>query len=118
MPMSPKSFRMHPKPKKQEKRYASRNTEYRHWYQLPAWKSIRRTIFERDNHLCQECLRKDILKPVKEHTTRDDVENQGHADHIVPHNGDWERFVDLDGIELLCARCHSRKTIKEQHGRN
>jgi 5-methylcytosine-specific restriction protein A len=32
------------------------------------------------------------------------------VDHVLPHQGDEERFWDEANHMALCARCHSRKT--------
>jgi 5-methylcytosine-specific restriction protein A len=56
------------------------------------------------------------MKPLLEHTTRRNTEQQGHADHVIPHKGDWSAFVNIDGIELLCHSCHSEKTAREMAG--
>lgn len=36
-----------------------------------------------------------------------------HADHIVPHRGDRQLFRDLLNLQLLCAKCHAEKTLRE-----
>lgn len=34
-----------------------------------------------------------------------------HVDHVVPHEGDVDRFWDEEGNwQSLCATCHARKT--------
>jgi 5-methylcytosine-specific restriction endonuclease McrA len=38
------------------------------------------------------------------------------ADHINPHDGDWNRFM-LDPLQSLCASCHSSaKAIIDKRG--
>jgi 5-methylcytosine-specific restriction enzyme A len=36
-----------------------------------------------------------------------------HIDHIVDHKGDYERFWDEANWQLMHARCHSAKTMRE-----
>lgn len=120
MPNAPRQYRpIGYRPAKRtyraEQQQPSRQTSYRHWYQLPLWKALRSSVLVRDCYMCQECLRRGIFKPVKEHTTRQDTDNQGHADHIVPHNGDWEKFIDMDNIETKCGTCHRAKTQGDQN---
>ena len=116
MPTAPKTFRPHPPAPRDEKRWKSRNVEYRCWYNTDHWRRLRQAVFNRDCFLCQECKRNGIWKAVKEKTTRDDVANQGHADHIQPHNGDWSKFADMSNIETKCGTCHNRKTATTDHG--
>ena len=40
-----------------------------------------------------------------------------HVDHVVPINAGGPAFPALDGLQSLCAPCHSRKTRGEQTGR-
>ena len=115
MPTAPKCFRSHALPRKVvEQSWESRKSGRHGLYNLAIWKhpitGLRIKALMRDSYLCQECKRRGIIKAVKDHTTRDDVENQGHADHIKDHNGDWELFVDIDNIETKCGTCHNRKT--------
>ena len=34
-------------------------------------------------------------------------------DHIIPHNGDWDRFWDEDNWQAICLPCHKAKTGRE-----
>lgn len=54
--------------------------------------------------LCAECLRQGRITPATE------------VDHMIPHKGDPELFWDLDNLQALCHRCHSRKTAREDGG--
>ena len=35
------------------------------------------------------------------------------VDHIVPHRGDWARFIDRSNLQSLCKPCHDAKTARE-----
>ena len=35
------------------------------------------------------------------------------VDHVVPHRGDWQLFIDPANHQSLCERCHNRKTARE-----
>ena len=100
-----------------EKHWESRRSGRHDLYNHPIWRhpttGIRVLVLQRDNFLCQECMRNGIIKAVKQHTTRDDVEHQGHADHIEDHNGYWDRFIDMSNIETKCGTCHNRKTASK-----
>ena len=64
----------------------------------------RQRVLDRDNHLCQACLRNDKLTPAKV------------ADHIVPHQRGGAQY-DLNNGQALCLPCHARKTNRERrHG--
>ena len=36
------------------------------------------------------------------------------AKDIVPHRGDWGKFIDPTNHQSLCKTCHDRKTAREQ----
>lgn len=38
------------------------------------------------------------------------------VDHIEPHKGDRAKFTDRANLQSLCARCHNRKTAREDGG--
>lgn len=70
------------------------------------WRRIRKTIFERDNYLCQEHYRSGRLVPVELHG-----DNAGHCDHIVSkQDGGTDNESNL---ETLCQQCHKAKTQAE-----
>lgn len=35
------------------------------------------------------------------------------VDHIIPHKGNYKLLFDINNLQTLCHRCHSRKTAKE-----
>lgn len=39
------------------------------------------------------------------------------VDHIVPHEGNWDLFVEIENTQSLCKMHHSRKTAGEVNGR-
>lgn len=67
-----------------------------------AWDRLRETILQRDDYLCQQCLRDGRLTPLK-------VRPYDHAvDHIIPKaKGGTD---DPDNLQSLCAPCHDAKT--------
>lgn len=67
------------------------------------WQKIRKAVLERDEHLCQECLR----------NGRYTLGNQ--VDHIVNKaSGGTDR---MDNLQVLCKTCHDEKTKKENRVR-
>lgn len=65
------------------------------FYKSKEWKQMRALAFERDNGLCQRCLKKGILK----------VANVVH--HIVEVRDDWSLRLVLENLESLCHSCHN-----------
>ena len=113
MPFSPK-----PRPiTKQEASRGRRSESLQPWYQTPTWKRLRAFVLERDHFLCQQCKREGQLTAVLKHATQDQSHMTGHVDHIKPHGGNWDLFVDVANLETLCKPCHSRKTIQEMRQR-
>ena len=73
------------------------------WYHRLPWTNrdgtfgIRRNVLVRDP-ICKICKR--VPSTI--------------ADHIVPHKGDWKKFVDISNLEGLCSKCHDEKTARER----
>jgi 5-methylcytosine-specific restriction protein A len=64
-----------------------------------AWDKLRKSALDRDNHLCQKCLRKKVYTLATE------------VDHIKPkYKGGTDNLINLEGI---CSKCHKVKTQKE-----
>ena len=80
----------------------------RRMYETTEWRKAREFAIQRDGWVCRKCG-----KPcLPGHPTRGP-----QVDHIIPHRGDPRKFHDLGNLQLLCARCHSRKTLEERAGR-
>ncbi|MDO4810550.1 MAG: HNH endonuclease signature motif containing protein [Eubacteriales bacterium] len=78
------------------------SAEYHDWYNLPIWKDDLRPAQLIREPFCRECARKG-------ERTRATV-----VDHIEPHCGDWELFVDPANHQSLCKHHHDQKTMREQ----
>lgn len=37
-----------------------------------------------------------------------------HADHKIPHRGDWDKFRDFDNLRCLCETCHNAAKQSEE----
>lgn len=73
-----------------------------HWmYLTKTWKEDLRPGQLLREPFCRECAKHGLRVPA----TR--------VDHVIPHRGDWERFIDREGLQSLCESCHNRKTAKE-----
>lgn len=73
------------------------------------WDRIRQQIIQRDNYLCQECLRNGTLTEVV--VGDPSHPRAAHVDHIIPKvQGGTD---DGSNLELLDRTCHERKTARE-----
>jgi len=64
------------------------------WYKKAAHRKWRQQVMQRDNWLCQECLRQNRLTPATE------------AHHIIPLEDRLDLALDVDNGEGLCWKCH------------
>lgn len=95
-----------PKHKPRHQRRAS--ADYHSWYMLPIWTTRLRPAQLLREPWCRECARA-YPPDDPRHRTRATV-----VDHIVPHRGDWEKFIDPANYQSLCKRHHDQKTALEQ----
>ncbi len=66
------------------------------------WQVLRAEILERDEHLCQMCIKEGVLTRAT------------HVDHIKPKSqGGTDDKANLQG---LCKPCHDTKTATERTG--
>lgn len=87
------------KPKQAERRASA---EYHGWYSLTVWTDDLRPAQLLREPWCRECARHGVR-------TRATV-----VDHVTPHRGDWQMFIDPANHQSLCERCHNRKTARER----
>lgn len=71
-------------------------------YNSKDWENIKAMAFERDNHLCQICLRKN----------RNTKANLVH--HIIYVKSDYEKALDLDNLMCVCSACHNKIHSKDE----
>ncbi|WP_349773490.1 HNH endonuclease [Alkalihalophilus marmarensis] len=67
------------------------------FYKSKEWKQVRDLAYERDNGLCQRCLKRGVLKPA----------NVVH--HLVEVKEDRNLRLSIDNLESLCHGCHNRE---------
>lgn len=72
-----------------------RDKEAKKFYNSSAWKKCRAVVLARDNHLCQECLRKKRITPAD------------MVHHIIEYKVDLSKALDIDNLESLCNPCHN-----------
>lgn len=86
------------------RRIAPWQSDPRTWYQLERWRRLRRLQLSH-NPLCALCLESGEVRPATV------------ADHVVPHNGNWNQFL-TGRLQSLCEQCHnSDKRYRDLHGR-
>jgi 5-methylcytosine-specific restriction protein A len=81
---------------------ARKESEDWHWmYSLPIWKDDLRPAQLLREPFCQECAKRGLR-------VRATV-----VDHVIPHRGDWQLFIDPENHQSLCAHHHAVKTMQE-----
>ena len=73
-------------------------------YNSARWRNAR-SNFLCHNPLCVSCMDVGRVTPAMV------------VHHKVPHDGDWEKFWDLDNWESLCYKCHNTVArMRDIHG--
>jgi 5-methylcytosine-specific restriction protein A len=72
---------------------------YWKWYNTAHWRALRGMVLAR-HPICCLCQRR----------------ASSVADHIIPHQGNWDLFCDMANLQGLCAECHNTKTALENGG--
>lgn len=79
-------------------RYSDDN-EIMNFYHSPEWRSAIKQVRLRDMYMCQSCLRKGYVKPMRKG-------ERFYVHHIIELKDDWSKRLDLDNLELVCSECH------------
>lgn len=79
------------------KKYGNNKDKFR-W--THAWQRKREEIKERDNHLCQVCIR--LLYDTRNRYNYSDLE----VHHAVPLEEDFDKRLDNDNLITICERHH------------
>ena len=77
-----------------------RDAPWRRWYSLRIWRDIRATQLTRE-----PCCER--------HKARGEVMLATVVHHLVPHRGDWQRFI-TGPFESLCSACHDSEAQAEE----
>lgn len=67
------------------------------------WRKKREYIKDRDNHVCQVCIRKDYFNPTGKYEF-----NNLQVHHIEPYKENEDLFYDDDNLITLCVYHHER----------
>nr|WP_241960069.1 HNH endonuclease signature motif containing protein [Staphylococcus xylosus] len=65
-------------------------------YKGKDWSKLRVMALNRDNHLCQMCIRKGVFTPA-------DL-----VHHIIYVKSDFSKALDLDNLMCVCSKCHNK----------
>lgn len=72
------------------------------WYKKAVHQKWRRLVMQRDNWLCQECLRHGCITPATE------------AHHKIPLEERPDLGLDVSNGEALCWDCHEVTKVREK----
>ena len=78
---------------------------WRRWYSLPVWTDDLRPEQLAREPFCRECAAHGLRVYATD------------VDHVVPHDGDWSKFIDPENLQSLCRSCHGRKTAAESRAK-
>ncbi len=67
------------------------------FYHSKQWQRLRLVALQRDNYLCQDCLKEKTIRKAE------------HVHHIDEVKDKWERRLDIDNTVSLCQPCHNRR---------
>lgn len=72
----------------------------RAFYHSPAWRRARAAAMRRSHGLCEECLKRGVVRP---------AEIVHHIVELTPANvSDPTVATDLSNLECVCRECHAR----------
>lgn len=74
--------------------YYNKDNKYNKFYWTQKWRKLRGYVLCRDNYLCQDCLKKKIVRVATE------------VHHIKKIRIAWELRYDPDNCVSLCSECH------------
>lgn len=87
--------------KHQREMYKEQSFDQDPFYWSTRWREKRIRILERDDYLCQYCLKRNVL-------TRANT-----VDHIIPRNKGGADY-DEANLQSLCESCHGKKRVQER----
>ena len=74
-------------------KYTKTNDEF---YRSKEWKTLRLQALQRDNYLCQECLKRGVVTPAS---------TVHHIEHLRVNRS---KALDLKNLETVCTACHNK----------
>lgn len=77
-------------------RHGRLSYEHDWFYQSKAWKKLREIALDRDNNLCQKCLKHGEITDAK------------IVHHIVYVDDDFSKALKLNNLMSVCYSCHNK----------
>lgn len=76
-----------------------KDSKFMEFYHSKEWRNKRKQVLLRDKYLCQSCLAKGIVNPVKKG-------QRFYVHHIIELKDDWSKRLDMDNLQTVCSQCH------------
>lgn len=92
------------------KKVDNRNKKTHPYYGSRLHRSLRTACLERDNYLCQECIKDRKDKAGK--TIKGRLVGGNICDHIIPREAGGKDI--LENTQTMCKRCHAKKSIEDK----
>ena len=86
-------------------RRSEKSLSYRRWYSKKIWTDWLRPQQLSREPFCRVCAKRGVRRYATD------------VDHVVPHDGDWSKFIDPNNLQSLCHSCHGAKTIAESRAK-
>lgn len=77
-------------------KFGRKQYEYDWFYHSKAWEKLRLIALDRDNYLCQSCLKDNKITDAK------------IVHHITYVDHDFSKALDLDNLVSVCQDCHNK----------
>lgn len=77
-------------------RHGRKEYEFDWFYHSSAWRTLRLMALDRDNYLCQMCLKESKFKPAE------------IVHHIIYVTEDFSKALELDNLMCVCSSCHNK----------
>ncbi len=91
-----------------------RSQPWRAWYGLKVWKDLQRMVYARDGMQCRQTGVL-LIKPRSREEAK--LPNAAIVDHIRPHEGDWDLFIDPDNLQLVAKSWHDAEKQRQERAR-
>ncbi|MEX5936929.1 HNH endonuclease [Mammaliicoccus sciuri] len=77
-------------------KHGRKEYQYDWFYHSSAWRTLRLMALDRDNYLCQMCLKENKFKPAE------------IVHHIIYVTKDFSKALELDNLMCVCSSCHNK----------
>lgn len=77
-------------------KHGRKEYKYDWFYRSSAWRTLRHMALDRDNYLCQMCLKENKFKTAE------------IVHHIVYVTEDFSKALELNNLMCVCSACHNK----------